>query len=166
MDFDAMKLADVEREKPVLVGRLRLTAPFVRRELYECAAWFRDHQLQPGLYPVIAARIRGIGPKNGDMQLACRVPTTIVAAYFGTLWGGVAIGPDQSGPREVGKASEYVLHVGDATHVRACLNPEAKHYWNAGEGLGELRHMSGRLYAVEGAEFEWLPAFDPQGAAA
>jgi hypothetical protein len=161
MKFNGLNLKDVERGSPVQVGWLTISTPFVRRELYEFAAWFRDHQLQPGRYPVMAARYSGIGPKSGEIQLAASVPSKIVDACFTSGFGGVLYGPDTAGPREVGTESSYVLRIGSAVQWRGCLDPAAKHYWQAGEGLGELSHSSGSLYPPAECSFEWLPEFEP-----
>jgi hypothetical protein len=161
MEFNGLNLQNVKRGEPVQVGWLIVHAPFVRRQLFEFAAWFRDHQLQPGRYPVIAARTHGVGAMNGDIELGAEVPTKIVDACFTSGFGGVLYGPDTSGPREIGTDSSYTLRIGSAHHVRACLNPQATRYWDAGEGQGPLKHSSGSIYAPTECSFEWLPEYEP-----
>lgn len=107
-----------EHHKQV-VGYLTIPAGIVKRESFECAAWYRDHALVPGVYPV-TLNISKLWDWNGERTVlferdcyltALDVPSTVVAAYLGTLWGGMPIGPDKAGPREVGTASTCHEHV-------------------------------------------------------
>lgn len=105
-----------------VVGHITLGQGLVKRQLFECAAWYRDHEFTPGTYPV-TLNISKLHTWNGERTIlferdcyltALDVPTTIVAAYLGTLFGGVAVGPDRTGPREIGQPSSYHWHVGFA----------------------------------------------------
>jgi len=160
MEFDGLNLQDIERNKPVQVGWFTITEPMVRRQLYEYAAWFRDHELQPGRYPVMAARVMGCAAKHGELQLAIKVPSKIIDACLISGFGGVNYGPDTAGKAEIGREAEYVLCVGSALHYRKCLNPEAKHYYLTGEGQGELYYSRGTIYRLDGCTFEWLLEYE------
>lgn len=105
-----------------VVGHITIPPGVIKRELYECAAWFRDHALTPGTYPVVL-NIRHLNTFNGERTVevgwdcyltALNVPSTIVAAYLGSLFGGVPIGPDRTGPREIGQPSACHHRVGYA----------------------------------------------------
>lgn len=105
-----------------VVGHVTIPPGVVKREHYECAAWFRDHALTPGTYPV-TLRIDKLHTWNGERTIelaqdcyltALDVPSTIVAAYLGSLFGGVPIGPDRTGPREIGRESTTHHRVGFA----------------------------------------------------
>lgn len=105
-----------------VVGHITIPAGVIKRELYECAAWYRDHALTPGTYPV-TLNIRSRGTWTGERWIeferdcyltALDVPSTIVGAYLGSLFGGVPIGPDRTGPREIGQPSTCHHRVGFA----------------------------------------------------
>lgn len=77
-------------------------------ETFETAAWYRMHKPTPGVYPITLERYA-----HGGFSLNARdVPCTVTAAYLGTLWGGVAIGADTTGPREIGKATTRTIPCG------------------------------------------------------
>jgi hypothetical protein len=82
-----------------------VTAPVVKRETYEFAAWFRDHELKPGTYPVKYETYNGY-PYH---YLRVEVPSTIKNACLVSCFGGVQYGPDTAGQREIGKDSTYTM---------------------------------------------------------
>lgn len=85
-----------------LLGHVTIddTAQIVRESM-QVAAWFRDHKLTPGTYPVYAGKMG----QYGIPTYYADIPTTIVDACIVSLYGGVAYGPDTSGQREIGTAS-------------------------------------------------------------
>lgn len=100
-----------------VVGTILIEPGRRETEHFEYAAWYREHEFKPGLYPV-TLHIRRTW--NSDTKQDCAedctlvaddVPTTIVAAYLGTHFGGVSIGPDKAGPREIGRASSKHLRL-------------------------------------------------------
>ena len=97
--------ADIGR----VVGHLTVGAdhPAIE-ETFETAAWYRMHKPAPGVYPITLTRYA----HGGFTLLACDVPCIVTDAYLGTLWGGVAIGADKAGPREIGKATTRAIHCG------------------------------------------------------
>lgn len=107
-----------------VVGTITITAVVTEDEHYECAAWYRRHEFVPGTYEITLVEKSRSSPVSSDprvpwqkyvdhYQLVAKdVPTKIVEAYFGTLYGGVAIGTDRAGPREVGKDATRNLNLG------------------------------------------------------
>lgn len=77
----------------------------IERQSFEVAAWFRDHKLTPGTYPVYSG---GLGDYGVPIYYA-EIPSTITAACLVSLFGGVSYGPDTAGQREVGTASSRTM---------------------------------------------------------
>ena len=102
-----------------IVGTFQIEPGTRRTEHYECAAWFREHEFKPGLYEVrlavrLLSEVVDMDPYTveecaRDCTLVVTAPTVIVDAYLGTLFGGVAVGKDQTGPREIGRESSHRL---------------------------------------------------------
>jgi hypothetical protein len=92
-----------------VVGTLTVQEVTLRQH-YETAAWFRDHKVKPGEYPVFAK------PNGSYNQLMYGVvlDTVITAACFQSLFGGVGYGEDKAGQREVGKESTYTIVEGES----------------------------------------------------
>lgn len=83
------------------IGTLTIGANVTEQEHYEFAAWFRNHELQPGTYPVWASK--------QDHCAYAQIPSTITSAYLGSQFGGVAYGQDTAGKAEIGKSTNYHL---------------------------------------------------------
>lgn len=88
-----------------IVGHIVVTEPVVKRESFEVAAWFRDHELKPGTYPVKYETYNGY-PHH---FLRVEVPSTIKKACLISLFGGVGYGPDTAGQRAIGQESTYTM---------------------------------------------------------
>ena len=99
-------------DNAILAGKLHVTEkPFTLRESYETAAWYRDHLVTPGDY-LVWAKSNG----HGQLMFCAEVDTKITAAYLGSMYGGVAVGPDATGPREIGKLCKYRIVSGASWH--------------------------------------------------
>ena len=92
-------------QKNQVVGHIHLIRDLHEDDTFECAAWYRTHELPAGTYPVTLIEY----PYGGWKLILADVPTVITAAYFGTLFGGVAVGKDQTGPREIGRQSTHTF---------------------------------------------------------
>lgn len=96
-------------EEHQVVGTLTVPNNVTLHQSYETAAWFRDHKVKPGVYPVFAK------PNGHYDQLMYGVilDTVITAACFQSLFGGVGYGEDRAGKSELGKDSTYTIVEGD-----------------------------------------------------
>jgi len=92
-----------------VLGSLKVLEGAIEREHFECAAWFRDHKLDPGEYPICEFKSRYGGSYHGAY-----VPSVVVDAFLGSLFGGVHYGPDRSGPREIGRRGVKFIRYGDS----------------------------------------------------
>lgn len=88
-----------------LIGEIVVKEGATYTQTFETAAWFRKYALIPGTYPVYRFE------RDRDVMFLANVPGTCTDAYLGTLWGGVAVGKDTSGPREIGKVDDCPLYV-------------------------------------------------------
>ena len=93
------------------VGTVTVAKPFLVRQSFETAAWFRDHLVTPGEYTVYAK------PSDNSqldysvkLDYAVKLDTVINDACLVSLYGGVAYGEDSASKREIGKADTYVMY--------------------------------------------------------
>lgn len=104
-----------------VVGHITLGAGARYTQLYEVAAWYREHEFQPGTYPITLTKY-----PYGGYFLVCRdVPTKIVAASLRSLFGGVGYGEDSAGKREVGidATADLKLAYGQDTNALVPTGP-------------------------------------------
>jgi hypothetical protein len=80
------------------IGVLKVTVPFTQMQNYETAAWYTEHEIQPGTYPVYYSA------SGGRAGLLVKLNTKVKSCYLGTLYGGVAVGKDTYGQSRVGKS--------------------------------------------------------------
>jgi len=91
-----------------VVGHVDIPPGTTYRELFEFAAWYRNHEYVPGRYPVKLVSL----DRYGECQLvAVDVPTKITAANFRSHFGGVGYGEDTAGRSEIGNddSAHYVV---------------------------------------------------------
>jgi hypothetical protein len=81
------------------IGTLVITKEFTQMQHYETAAWYTEHEVQVGTYPVYYV-ISG-----GRAGLIVKLKTKVKSCYLGTLYGGVSVGEDTYGKSQVGKDS-------------------------------------------------------------
>lgn len=78
--------------KPFLnqtVGYIQVNKKFVHHNnSYECAAWWEDSEIQPGVYPLILEE-NYHHPKF--LKLSTKMKAIVVDDFFPALWGGVSI---------------------------------------------------------------------------
>lgn len=96
-----------------LAGTLRVKAAFMIRETYEVAAWFRDHAVYPGEYPVYAKP-----NEQGQLTHYVSLHTVITDACLQSLFGGIGYGADNAGEREIGK-QQMLTRVCGSTRYKA-----------------------------------------------
>ena len=84
-----------------IIGTVTVPEGYTARQNYEYAAWFRQHKLDAGTYPVLALA----EPRSTYEEGAAwaEVPSTITAACLQSGFGGVGYGPDNAGKSEIGK---------------------------------------------------------------
>jgi hypothetical protein len=101
-----------------VIGHLTIGEGVKETEHYEFAAWYRDHALTPGVYPVVIvdvgyesyfdeAKIPRDDPRRYSYTAIAVIPSVITGANLGTYFGGVPVGKDTAGEREIGRASEF-----------------------------------------------------------
>ena len=102
-----------------IVGFITIKPGTIEHESFEFAAWFRDHELRPGVYPVVLDfDEQWVGyrpectPYRCNFRLSARVPSVIKDACLVSSFGGMQYGPDSAGQREIGTESEYHVRVG------------------------------------------------------
>ena len=81
------------------IGTLDIAKEFTQMQQYETAAWYTEHEVQVGTYPVYYV-ISG-----GRAGLIVTLKTKVKSCYLGTLYGGVSVGEDTYGKSQVGKDS-------------------------------------------------------------
>jgi hypothetical protein len=89
-----------------LHGYLEVQEVMRLRQHYEVAAWFRDFELTPGLYPVYYGKYYGVTP-----VLFCHVPATVVAACLQSLFCGVGYGQDTAGKSAIGSEEDWLIQI-------------------------------------------------------
>lgn len=85
-----------------VIGVLVIGEDCVRRETYECAAWFTDHILTPGEYPV-TVQFLGSVPHHA----VARVPSVVQKDYFQALYCGMPVGKPYDYLQNAGKPSTW-----------------------------------------------------------
>lgn len=120
-----------------LLGHLIIPATFKHRELFEFAAWFRDHEITPGSYPVYLQRMGSYGVPVYLVE----VPTTVVDANFRSHFGGVGYGEDTAGQKEIGTAS--TMRFGNGSYD---FKPEKAPFWWM-EGKATFTPVAGEVAA-------------------
>lgn len=83
------------------VFQVSLVEPRTFTKTYETAAWYRNIECQPQEHIITAAW--GLGSWYWGYSMS----GVVTSAYLGAMFGGVPVGADQSGPREVGKGAEW-----------------------------------------------------------
>jgi hypothetical protein len=78
---------DSKRSK---IGVITVTEPFVRRKLYETAAWYKDIEVPPGEYPVYYSKDIYVE------RYVIEYKGKVIADNFDTLFGGVIISPKRN----------------------------------------------------------------------
>lgn len=73
----------------IVIGYVAVNEPFDQTEHFETAAWYQDHTVTPGVYPVLA-NFRDGGDSPDDAYV--RYDTTKGRSNFQALAGGVSIG--------------------------------------------------------------------------
>ena len=99
--------------KAIKVGWYTLHEKRVFRSTFECAAWYEDVEVQPGTYDVLAYPTW----TNIGHALYVQAEGMVTGAYFGSLYGGRAIGPDRGGPERIGKIAKASIRL--APYCRA-----------------------------------------------
>lgn len=95
----------------VIVGTFTVHTPARVTKHFECAAWHRTFEVDPGTYTVVALPQPG-QRREGNLghSLYVEIPAehaTVVSASFISLFGGVPIsGTNDSGAEEVGTKME------------------------------------------------------------
>ncbi len=84
-----------------------------KREHYEFAAWYTDHQLEAGDYPIETGRA------SWGNYYICYVPSTIIKEENGSYFGGVRIG--DSSTSNIGKESSYKFYWYDSFYLNESL---------------------------------------------
>lgn len=81
----------VQCDKGVTVfGYLAVTEEFTARDAgYECAAWYQEHIVQPGVYEL---RGRFTEYDGGTYYITCTYDTVLAGSDFTSKYGGVSIG--------------------------------------------------------------------------
>ena len=88
-----------------VVGYFTIPAGKRYTELFEVAAWSREHEYVPGEYPVLLREVRysRSGPPAGYRLVCERVPSKIVDQSMPTLFGGMAV-PGTDRKEDIGKS--------------------------------------------------------------
>lgn len=90
--------------KPYLnthVGYVKINKPWVHHNNnYECAAWWEDSEIKPGVYNLILKESH-YAPK--ELMLVASLDAIVVDDYFPALWGGLPISRKDYTPRNVGQ---------------------------------------------------------------
>jgi len=93
--------------KPLLgkvVGWVKLNKSFIDHNAnYECAAWWKDSEIQIGVYPMILQE-NHLYPK--DLRLHVVYDAVVVDDYFPALWGGVAVSNKPYTPEYLGEQTK------------------------------------------------------------
>ena len=89
-------------EDAMPVGYLTISEPTQYRMSHECAAWFHQYEIAPGVYPVYS---RGRG-QYGAPWLAVTVRAQVVGGCLIPMFGGVPIGSDDPIEREIGRIED------------------------------------------------------------
>lgn len=97
-----------------VVGYVEVRPGQRQSQSFETAAWFVEHEFEPGRYPVTLLR----APYGGYLLVALHVPTRVVNAFLGTLFGGVLIGADHAGQSRIGQVEKRTLAVSYAMELR------------------------------------------------
>jgi hypothetical protein len=84
---------------------------------YECAAWWQDVLVAAGDYPVTLYK----DATSNSLRFFVKLPGTIVADNFQSLWGGVPIGDAYNTGQNAGKLGSYHICT-----VDYCLFTEMK----------------------------------------
>jgi hypothetical protein len=132
--MNAEKLVSFPR--PSQVGVLVVTQPFKVMEHFEFAAWYREHEVQPGRYPIIVGSYLSW---EKECRATAKVKTKVTAACLQSHFGGVGYGQDTAGKREVGREYEHTIGVAYALWI------DADH--------GDVNRLSEHAYP--GARIEW-----------
>lgn len=73
------------------VGWVRINKPLVNHNNgYECAAWWQQETSVTGVFPLILRM--GEYDYHGRCSASAAIPAKVTDCYFGSLWGGNAIG--------------------------------------------------------------------------
>lgn len=93
--------------KPLLgkvVGWVKINKPWTHHiSNYECAAWWKDVEIQQGIYPLILKK-KHLNPYS--LHLETKLTTAIVDDHFPSLWGGVSISNKPYVCTSVGKVED------------------------------------------------------------
>ena len=88
------------------IGTLTVTSPFTQMQSYETAAWYTEHEVQVGTYPVYYVI------SDGRAGVVVTLKTKVKSCYLGTLYGGVSVGKDTYGQSCVGKSDTLTQSCG------------------------------------------------------
>jgi len=89
-------MATIEKTRKA-IGTYTLEKPEVFQKLYECAAWYTDIEVQPGVYPVT----------TDGYWLFVELPGVIVSDNFQSLFAGMPIGDAYDRKQNAGKPATY-----------------------------------------------------------
>jgi hypothetical protein len=67
---------------------------------YECAAWWEDTEIQPGVYPL---KLRKHNYAPNHLELHAVYDAVVTDDYFPALWGGVRVSNQPYQPKNVGQ---------------------------------------------------------------
>ena len=95
--------------KPFLgqvIGWVKVNQTFIDHNAnYECAAWWKDSEIQLGVYPMILEE-NHLYPR--DLRLHVKYDAVVVDDYFPALWGGVSVSKSLISPSILGKRLRFI----------------------------------------------------------
>lgn len=114
-----------------VVGFVRINKSWVHHNSsYECAAWWEDSEIQPGVYPLI---LKENSFSSKELYLSSALDAIVVDDHFPALWGGVAISNKPYVAKNIGekrtihKRFELVESINktgmSASDIDVCVNP-------------------------------------------
>jgi hypothetical protein len=83
--------------KNEVIGAVRVINHYNHTQHYECAAWWEERKVTPGIYPVT------FDISSDNMVGAFTVDATVINDYFPALFGGVSISREHYTPKHIGE---------------------------------------------------------------
>jgi len=121
---------DIKSILGTTVGYIKVNKPWINHNAsYECAAWWEDTEIQPGVYDLVIKQ-NTFAPY--ELKLVAKLDAIVVDDYFPAMFGGVAITKYTSkgiGEKRTISKSFTILEsvsktgVSPGSDIDICINP-------------------------------------------